>query len=79
MYAKSIRPSVKRDVQKEWSAKRDDQIARPRRAQTCERSEVCAMRMCPLSGQIFTFSSWMRRYWFYVKNDFRNFHQIFTF
>ena len=29
--------------------------------------------------QIFTFSSWMRRYWFYVKNDFRNFHQIFTF
>ena len=27
---------------------------------------------------IFTFSSWMRRYWFYVKNDFRNFHQIFT-
>ena len=28
---------------------------------------------------VFTFSSWMRRYWFYVKNDFRNFHQIFTF
>ena len=28
---------------------------------------------------IFTFSSWMRRYWFYVKNDFQNFHQIFTF
>ena len=28
---------------------------------------------------IFTFSSWMRRYWFYVKNDFRNFYQIFTF
>ena len=28
---------------------------------------------------IFTFSSWMRRYWFYVKNDFRKFHQIFTF
>ena len=27
----------------------------------------------------FTFSSWMRRYWFYVKNDFRKFHQIFTF
>ena len=27
----------------------------------------------------FTFSSWMRRYWFYVKNDFRNFHQIFSF
>ena len=27
----------------------------------------------------FTFSSWMRRYWFYVKNEFRNFHQIFTF
>ena len=28
---------------------------------------------------LFTFSSWMRRYWFYVKNDFRNFHQIFMF
>ena len=28
---------------------------------------------------LFTFSSWMRRYCFYVKNDFRNFHQIFTF
>ena len=28
---------------------------------------------------LFTSSSWMRRYWFYVKNNFRNFHQIFTF
>ena len=28
---------------------------------------------------IFTFSSWMKRYWFYVKNDFWNFYQIFTF
>ena len=46
MYAKSTRPS----------AKRDDQIARPRRAQTCERSELRAkraMRMYPQSGQIF--------------------------
>ena len=33
--------------------KRDDQIVRPRRAQTCERSELRAMRMCPRSGQIF--------------------------
>ena len=35
---------------------RDDRIARPRRAQTCERSELRAkraMRMYPLSGQIF--------------------------
>ena len=66
MYAKSTRPSAKRDVQKFRSAqrddralrsaKRDDQIARPRRAQTCERSELRAkraMRMCPRSGQIF--------------------------
>ena len=53
MYAKSIRPSAKREVQKERSAQRDDQIARPRRAQTCERSELRAMRMCPRSGQIF--------------------------
>ena len=47
MYAKSTRPSAKREVQKGrsaqrddrelLSAKRDDQIACPRRAQTCER------------------------------------------
>ena len=43
MYAKSTRPS----------AKRDDQIARPRRAQTCELRAKRAMRMCPQSGQIF--------------------------
>ena len=43
MYAKSTRPS----------AKRDDQVARPRRAQTCERSELRATRMYPRSGQIF--------------------------
>ena len=36
MYAKSIRPSAKREIQKEWSAKRDDRMARPRRAQTCD-------------------------------------------
>ena len=56
MYVKSTRPSAKREVQKERSAKRDDQIARPRRAQTCERSKLRAkraMRMCPQSGQIF--------------------------
>ena len=29
MYAKSTRPSAKRKVQKDRSAKRDDQIARP--------------------------------------------------
>ena len=44
MYAKSIRPSAKREVQKERSAKRDDQIAR---------SNLRAMRICPPSGQIF--------------------------
>ena len=53
MYAKSTRPSTKREVQKDRSAKRDDQIARPRRAQARERSELRAMRMCPRSGQIF--------------------------
>ena len=31
----------------------------------------------PFVVLFITFSSWMRRYWFYVKNDFRNFHQIF--
>ena len=58
MYAKSTRPSAKREVQKERSAKRDNRIARPRRAQTCERSELRANRamgMCPRSGQIFLF------------------------
>ena len=43
MYAKSTRPSVKREVQKERSAKRDDRIACPSRAQTCARS---ALREC---------------------------------
>ena len=65
MYAKSTRPSAKREVQKDRSAqrddrvlrraKRDDQIARRRRAQACERSELRAMRMCPRSGQIFLY------------------------
>ena len=50
MYAKSTRPSAKREVQKERSAKRDDQIARPRRAQTCERWE-CARE----AGRYFFF------------------------
>ena len=40
MYAKSTRPSAKREVQKDRSAKRDHQIARPRRAQACERSTL---------------------------------------
>ena len=53
MYAKNTRPSTKREVQKERSAKRDDRIARPGRAQTWERRELRAMRMCPRSGQIF--------------------------
>ena len=35
MYAKSARPSAKREVEKERSAKRDDQIARPKRADFC--------------------------------------------
>ena len=56
MYAKSTRPSAKREVQKNRSAQRDHQIARSRRARACERSELRAkrsMRMCPQSGQIF--------------------------
>ena len=56
MYAMSTRPSAKHEVQKDRSAKLDDQIARPRRAQTCERSELRAMRMCSRSGQIFLYS-----------------------
>ena len=53
MYAESTRPSAKRDVQKFRSAKRDDRIACPRRAQTCELRAERAMRMCPRSGRIF--------------------------
>ena len=29
--------------------------------------------------KIFLYSHHMRRYWFYVKNHFRSFHQIFMF
>ena len=47
MYVKSIRPSAKREFQKERSAKRDDRIARPRRAQTCELRAKRAMRNVP--------------------------------
>ena len=60
MYAKSTRPSAKREVQKERSAQRDDRVARPRRAQTCERSKLRAkraMRMYPRSGQIFIYQN----------------------
>ena len=67
MYAESTRPSAKREVQKERSAQRDDRIARPRRAQTCERSELRAkrvMRMCPRSGQIFLDSLILSKYGF---------------
>ena len=56
MYAKSTRPNAKRKGQKERSATRDDQIARPRRAQTYERSELRAKRamgVCPRSGRFF--------------------------
>ena len=59
--------SAKRDVQKFWNAQRDDrelrsakrvdQIARPRRAQTCELRAKGAMRICPPSGQIFFIGS----------------------
>ena len=49
--------SAKREVHICRSAKRDDhKIARPRRAHTCERSELRAkraMRMCERSEQIF--------------------------
>ena len=58
MYAKSTRPSAKREVQKERSAKRDDQIARPRRAETCERSarQECARE----AGRFFTVELYMK-------------------
>ena len=90
MYAKSTRPSAKREVQKDrsakrdvqkfWSAKRDDQIARPRRAQACERSQLRAkraMRMCPRSGQIFLNMKIENFNFFKVKN--RNFYTNITF
>ena len=50
MYVKSTRPSAKREVQKERSAKRDDQFARLKRAQTCARWE-CARQ----AGRFFFF------------------------
>ena len=48
MYAKSIRPRAKREVQKERSAKCDNQIARPHQA----RSNLRAMKMY-LKADIF--------------------------
>ena len=53
MYEKSTRPSAQRDDRVLRNAKRDDQIARPRCAQTCELRAKRAMRMCPQSGQNF--------------------------
>ena len=59
MYAKSTRPSVKREVQKDRSAKRDVQKFRSaKRDDQIARSSLRAkraMRMCPRSGQIFSF------------------------
>ena len=67
MYAKSIRPSAKRDVQKERSAKRDDWIARPRRAQTCERHLIffhyrSSLRLSCNRDQSWV--SWLIRFFF---------------
>ena len=58
MNVKSTRTSAKREVQKERSAKRDDQIARPRRAQTCERTArwECARE----AGRFFLFRRFTR-------------------
>ena len=72
---------IKLYVSEEYKTEREARCLNisERTARRSNISELRAMRMCPQSGQIFTFSSWMRRYWFYVKNDFRNFHQIFTF
>ena len=68
MYAKSISPSVKREVQKERSAKRDDQIVRPRRAQTCARWECVrqAGRFFFMDRQEMAYISTITPY-FYVK------------
>ena len=51
MYAESTR--TEREARRSKIPERDDRIARPRRAQICERSELRAMRMCPLGGQTF--------------------------
>ena len=45
MYAKNIRSSAKREVQTEWSAKRNERIACPGRAKTREQNELRAMRI----------------------------------
>ena len=78
MYAKSIRPSAKREVQKERSAKRDvqkfqsaqheDRIARPRRTQTCELRPKRAMRMCPRSVQVFSLDSERKKFFLILSN-----------
>ena len=75
MYAKSTRPSAKREVQKERSAKRDDRIARPRRAQTCELRTKHVIRMCPRSGQIF-YSSFISK--LHGENDLSKITKLFA-
>ena len=55
MYAKNTRPSAKREVQKDQNAQRDDQIARPRRAQACERSELRGQIFCLPTTRFFSF------------------------
>ena len=67
MYAKNTRPSAKCEVQKERSAKRDNQIARLRRAQTCERWE-CARE----AGRFFISQNIFLKIWKILKNTIEN-------
>ena len=60
MYAKNTRTSAKREIQTEGSAKRDDQTARPRRAQIYKQKNLPASRAhshCALSAQLASLAS----------------------
>ena len=77
MYAKSTRPSAKREVQEDRSAQRDDQIARPRRAQACELRAKRAIRMCPRSRQTFLIYIWQFLSNIAIRNHLLNFVYAF--
>ena len=58
MYAKNTRLGVKHEVQKERSAKRNDQIARPRRAQTRQLFSTMIFFIKRIAADMFKSRAW---------------------
>ena len=62
-----------------FRAKRGNQIVCPTVGTARVVHDENVVALSKKSGSIFLHLYHMRRYWFYVKNHFWNFHQIFTF